>query len=637
MGHWTESVARARAVLPRGRRLPISVWHQRHRWVMTVLWVQIAVLPVLGLAWHASVATALGAGLLPAVPGLAAASRRIGPMARGCLACIGLMAVSASLVQIAHGAIEAHFHFFIMIPVIAFYENWAPFLCGVGFVLFEHGVVGTAHPSSVYDHSGAKHHPWLWAGVHAGCFAAACTGSIVAWKLQESAFDAQLELRQALNHGSSHDPVTGLRNAVGVRAAGDRFVDSAQRAGQSFTVLMLDLDRFKDVNDAFGHRAGDELLAVVGERLTAVLREDDLVGRLGGDSFAVLLPGLDEGDALEVAQRLICVMSECILVEDLLLDIDASIGLASWVPGSTFDELLRRADVAVHLAKDAGGGTVAYDLGKDDVSRDRLLLLSEFRAALAGNQLVVHFQPKVALGSSRVVGAEALVRWEHPERGLISPNDFVPAVENTPLVIPLTEQVLDLSLQQARQWHDMGHAISVAVNVAPRALLDDRFPGVVARLLAVHGLKPAYLRLEITETSLMSDPQKALRILHEVAATGVGVSIDDFGTGYSSMSYLRDLPVDELKVDRTFVMNLAAAAGGDSVLVRSAIDLGHNLGLTVVAEGIEDEETLGILGLLGCDVAQGYHLARPMPGHAMIDWLAARLPVDHEGTARPAA
>jgi EAL domain-containing protein (putative c-di-GMP-specific phosphodiesterase class I) len=281
---------------------------------------------------------------------------------------------------------------------------------------------------------------------------------------------------------------------------------------------------------------------------------------------------------------------------------------------------LRQADVAMYAAKQTGCGTVAYQFGQDDNSRTRLTLLTELRQAIALNQLVLYFQPKLDLMSGDITGVEALVRWQHPERGLLLPAEFIPAAESTSLIHPLTDRVLELALAEARVWQDQGQALQVAVNVSARSLLDTELPSRIRELLTTHGLPAQALRVEITETSLIADPDAALAVLTELAAAGVRLSIDDYGTGYSSMEYLRRLPVDELKVDRAFTAAMSSSES-DAVIVRAAIDLGHNLGMRVVAEGVESEDTLRTLADASCDSAQGYHIARPMPASEFQLWI----------------
>lgn len=639
--------ARLAHYLPTGRSLPAEVWVTRHRWVVGILAFQAAGLPIFALLQGYPLLHSLAEAVPPATLAALACLPRLSRVVRSSLAGVGLMVVSGMVVHLSGGVIEAHFHFFVMVPIVALYENWVPFGLAVGYVLVQHGVVGTLDSHAVYDHESAQARPWTWAGIHAALFAAACLGSIVNWRLHERARAVEQQLTKDLAHQAQHDGLTGLPNRSVLLERGQSAIADALANDRPLTVLMIDLDRFKDINDTLGHSWGDDLLQQVGPRLAAVLRDRDLIARLGGDEFAVLLPGLGSLKAQEVADRLRDSLAAGFHIAGIDLDVDASIGIATLASheapagfsvendgapdgNRNIEDLLRQADVAMYAAKQSGCGVVAYAPEQDENTRSRLTLLSDLRRALEGSQLLLHFQPKLDLASGEVTGIEALVRWQHPQRGLLMPADFIPAAETTSLIGPLTEQVMDLALSEVRGWQDDGRPLQVAVNVSPRCLLDTALPSRVAALLREHAVPAERLRIEITESTLMTDPEAALAILGELAQLGVGLSIDDFGTGYSSMAYLRRLPIDELKVDRTFIAEMGAiptertvgpSADSDGVIVRSAIDLGHNLGLTVVAEGVEDSATLAALSQAGCDRAQGYHIARPMPAAQLRRWL----------------
>ena len=441
---------------------------------------------------------------------------------------------------------------------------------------------------------------------------------------------AALNLRAShrrLRTASLTDELTGLPNRRLLSDRLDRALTLGARKGFTSAVLLIDLDRFKEVNDTLGHDYGDELLRSVSARLASAFRASDTVARLGGDEFAVLLTEVaDEQSAVAQAERCLTLLREPFVVRGFSLGVDASIGVVlSPHHGRAASELLRAADVAMYEAKAGRLGVLVYDRSLDGHSPGRLALLGELRRALQEDQLMLYYQPKVDVALGQVTGAEALVRWQHPERGLVSPDEFIPVAEGSGLILPLTMYTLEVAVAQARAWLDAGNAIQVAVNVSPRCLLEPGLPGQVRKVLDRHGLPARLLRLELTESTVMADPQRALASLTELRDLGVAISIDDFGTGYSSLSYLKQLPVDELKIDRSFVADMLAD-GHDAVLVRSSIDLGHNLGLAVVAEGVEDEETLLALSALGCDIVQGYHLARPMPAPAFTDWVVGRLP-----------
>jgi diguanylate cyclase (GGDEF)-like protein len=389
-------------------------------------------------------------------------------------------------------------------------------------------------------------------------------------------------------------------------------------------VLLMDLDRFKEVNDTLGHSYGDRLLAQVGPRLRPLVRDVDMVARLGGDEFAVLLPDVSVAEAQRAAQRLHAALGTPFLVDGLALDVDVSIGIAVGADGgSDVETLLRHADIAMYAAKEQQDGVQVYDPLSDGNDRSRLVLLSELRRGLAEGQLVVHYQPKIALDTGTVVGVEALVRWQHPQRGLLAPAGFLAAVERTALIEPLTDAVLDAALAQLREWCAVGIAVPVAVNLSARSLSRPDLPGRVLDRLRAHDVPAHLLRLEITESALLAEPARAREVLSRLHAAGVRISIDDFGTGYSSMGHLKHLPVDELKIDRSYVAEMVTSSE-DAALVRSVIDLGHELGMTVVAEGVEDAATVAALTDLRCDVAQGFWYCRPGSAADVTGFLLAR-------------
>ncbi len=426
-------------------------------------------------------------------------------------------------------------------------------------------------------------------------------------------------------HASLHDALTGLPNRT---LLADRFGQALRadaRAGSTTGLLLIDLDRFKEINDTFGHHYGDELLRQVGPRLAGALREVDTVARLGGDEFAVLLPDVHSvHDALAVAGTLQAALETPFRVEGVELDVEASIGVVrSGEHGTDPTVLLQHADIAMYVAKTQQLGVFAYDPGVDGHSPAKLALLGDLRRALEHGQLVLHYQPQISTSTAEVVSAEALVRWQHPDRGLIFPDEFIPLAEHTGLIGPLTRYVLAAALTQARVWIDAGRPLPVSVNLSARNLLDENLPGQVAKLLAAHDVPAQLLQLEVTESALMSEPARAQRLLKQLSALGVRISIDDFGAGYTSLSQLKTVPVNELKIDKSFVMTMTENRS-NSLIVRSVVDLGHNLGLTIVAEGVESEQALSALRELGCDVAQGYHLSRPIPTAALDTWLLGR-------------
>jgi diguanylate cyclase (GGDEF)-like protein len=408
--------------------------------------------------------------------------------------------------------------------------------------------------------------------------------------------------RQALT-----DELTGLPNRRSAYAE----LDARCEAG-AVTALMIDLDRFKELNDTLGHHAGDEALVAVAQRLGRALGDDGTLSRLGGDEFAVVLgSGATESDGLAVARRLLDALDEPLYLDDLLLPVRASIGVAGTVSGGR-EDLLRHADVAMYHAKANRNGVEIYASERDDHSRERLALAAELQAAITDGELVLHFQPKACLRTGRILGAEALVRWDHPERGLVPPDEFVPLVERSGLGRLLTLEVIDQALRTERAWREDGLHVPVAVNTSAATLLDVRFPDDVAELLARWDAPEGVLDLELTEATIMTDPERAQDVLARLSELGIDLSLDDFGTGYSSLSMLKRLPVRELKIDRSFITDLLDDAG-DAAIVRSTVELAHNLDLRVVAEGVESEAAWDLLASWDCDVAQGYHLSPPLP------------------------
>ena len=428
---------------------------------------------------------------------------------------------------------------------------------------------------------------------------------------------------QRNEHQALHDALTGLPNRALLADRFEQALRSEPRAGSPIGLLLIDLDRFKEINDTLGHHFGDQLLIQIGPRLTGVLRAGDTVARLGGDEFAVLLPGIGTREAaVAVVGKLQTALAAPFAVEGVELHIEASVGVVlSGEHGHLPAELMQRADIAMYYAKQRSLGMSVYDPDTDGHSPERLALLGDLRRALHDDELFLHYQPKVSLSTGQVCGAEALVRWQHPHRGLVPPDAFIPLAENTGLIGPLTTRVLDLALAQARRWADAGAPLQIAVNLSARNLLDDRIDTLVAQLLARHGVPAALLKLEVTESAIMTDPLRAKALLERLAAQGITLSIDDFGAGYTSLAQLKNLPITELKVDRQFVSTMQTDTSNRTI-VRSVVELGHNLGLTAVAEGVENIETLQQLTDYTCDVAQGYHLSRPLTAQAFDTWRA---------------
>ena len=430
-------------------------------------------------------------------------------------------------------------------------------------------------------------------------------------------------VQKALEYQALHDALTGLPNRLLLTERLGEALVSAGSAHEQVAVLILDLDHFKEVNETFGLLAGDRLLEQVGPRLHSEIGAEDMVARLSGDEFAVLLTNTDAIAATVKAQGLIEALERPFEVEGQHLDVAMSIGIAIFPDdGDDPDTLLRRADIALFVAKQARGAFVRFAPVHEKQGASRLTLMAELRQALHDDdQLFLQFQPLVSLRNRSLAGVEALVRWKHPQRGLIPPMDFVPFAEKTGLVQPLTKWVLASALKQSAAWHRSGHAIPVSVNISMRDLVDPGFPQLVSRLLSDARAEPSWVRLEITESVIMSKPEQAISTLTQLRRLGVRLAVDDFGTGYSSLAYLDRLPVDEIKIDKSFVSAMAGAVSRTNI-VRASIDLGRSLRLESVAEGVEDARTWEVLAALGCDMAQGYFISRPLLADEVLPWLA---------------
>jgi diguanylate cyclase (GGDEF)-like protein len=425
------------------------------------------------------------------------------------------------------------------------------------------------------------------------------------------------------------DDLTGLPN----RRMLYEQVDLALAHGRPLTLLLIDLNRFKEINDTLGHNIGDDLLQKVGERLSTPLTEA-LLARIGGDEFVALIDG--EGDeiaAMKSARALRDAFDEPFELDGLTIPVQASIGIGlAPAHARSRSGLLRCADVAMYRAKAKGTIIESYVAASDIHSRDHLALVSDLRLALGTEQIVLHYQPKRAIKDGRFVGVEALVRWQHPRLGLMPPDEFIPLAEREGMMRELTIDILDRALAQQRRWRDRGHVVPVAVNLSAASLLDARLPDDVRALVERHEAPPSQLELEITEDTLLQDPGHALAVVARISELGIAFSLDDFGTGYSSLAQLKHLPVRSLKIDRSFIANMDKSPE-DANIVRSTIDLGHSLNLSVVAEGIEQPSHLRQLEDFGCDIAQGFHLGRPLPPDQIPHWLAA-LPADATTVAR---
>jgi diguanylate cyclase (GGDEF)-like protein len=439
------------------------------------------------------------------------------------------------------------------------------------------------------------------------------------------------------SHRAHHDALTGLPNRSSLAETLQERLQAAQREGRPLAVLLLDLDDFKSINDTLGHELGDLVVQRVAGRLRRAVGDEAVLARIGGDEFALLVNG-DHAEAEEAAPRLLAALDDPLEVDSLTLHICASIGIASFPEhGRTAPELLRHADVALYCAKGSDAAFQTYAEEDDEYSIDRLALAGQLRRGIERGELVVHYQPKVPLQGGHTLALEALVRWNHPQLGVVGPDGFIPLAEQTGIIRPLTEKVLAASLEQCRRWRREGLEVTVSVNVSTRSLLDHDLPTIIGAELARLDLDASALQLEITESRIVADLPRARAALDELRAMGVSIAIDDFGTGFSSLSQLRQLPVDEIKIDRSFVTRMEVDRQ-DAVLVRSIVDLARNLGLRVTAEGVETEHIKNLLAAYGCDYAQGFHPGRPVVAQECRRYLdPADAPEEHAATVIPLA
>lgn len=427
------------------------------------------------------------------------------------------------------------------------------------------------------------------------------------------------ELEVQVLHGSTYDRLTDLPNRMLFHDRVEQAIFNAKRNQEILAILVVDLDDFKEVNNTLGHFSGDMLLKQLASRLRATVRETDTVARLSADEFAVLLSEIKhKEDAMDVAHKLCESVKRQFVLGGINLDMLMSIGIVFFPEhGGDVDSLQQKAEVALYMAKQTKGFSIeVYSPEQDQRSTRRLTLMGELRDAIEEGGLLLHYQPKVDISSHHIVAVESLVRWQHPEYGMLPPDEFIALAERTGLIRPLTYWVLEEALRQCAVWQSRGFMIDVAVNVPVSVLLDSAFPDRLELLLREHHLATKRLVVEITESSLMEDQEYALQLLSHLSSIGVRISIDDFGTGYSSLAYLRRLPVSEIKIDQSFVMGMLENEN-DEVIVRATIGLGHNLGMTVIAEGVSEAEILKKLTIWGCDLAQGHHISPPVDGNAI--------------------
>ncbi len=428
------------------------------------------------------------------------------------------------------------------------------------------------------------------------------------------------EREEQIRYQALHDALTGLPNRVLFMERLHEAVIRAKRSQQMVAIIIMDLDRFKEINDTLGHHFGDELLKEIGQRLLDLLRDTETVARLGGDEFAVTFYVSEAARAADMARRVCDALEAPFVLAGVSIEVAASMGIAVCpLHADDAETLMKRADVAMYDAKETHSAYAMYAPGRDEHSLRRLAMLSELRNAIARDELTLHYQPKVGV-SDESVHAEALVRWRHPVHGIMRPDEFIPLAEQSGNIGMITKWVLRKAITDCGAWNAAGLDISVAVNLSALDLFDTKLPTYIDGLLTEAALPPSKVVLEITESAVMKDPVHAAKILRDLKRRGVKLAIDDYGTGYSSLAHLKRLPVDELKIDKSFVMHLRNASTQDLLIIRSTIDLGHNMGLKVIAEGVEDAEALQILRELGCDMAQGYYISPPLPIAELQEW-----------------
>jgi diguanylate cyclase (GGDEF)-like protein/PAS domain S-box-containing protein len=751
-------LARVRDFLPAGGIVAEESWRHRHRVILTILWFHVAVLWLFGaLMGRGVVQCATAAGLVAAAAALASWPQR-SMRFRAVLASLGLLTASSGLVHLSGGYIELHFHFFVMVAVIALYHDWAPFLAAIGLVVFEHGAGGLIAPESVYNHAAAQAHPWLWAGIHGSFVLGISAACLVNWRLNEieyqrriqeqhraeqvvrdseayfrslvqnaadiisvlnadgsvryaspsyrrllgygatdaiagSAFDRipvderpkfetvfselvahpdttrTLEVRmtrrdgnvrtldviatnrlhdsaiqgvvinarditdrkvleEQLIHQAFHDPLTGLPNRALFMDRLAHALARSNRSADDLALLYLDFDQFKAINDTLGHTVGDQFLIAMGKRLCACVRSGDTVARLGGDEYAILLEESDSAVALDLAERIAARFRTPFQVDSRDIIGTVSIGIAvKTSPNDRADDLVRQADIAMYAAKRRGkGGAAVYEPAMHDAGLERLQLEAEIQHAIERNEFHVVYQPIIDLVNGELNEVEALVRWDHPTRGLLLPGAFIPQAEESGLIVPLGLWVLREACKQVRAWQltaSVDPPLTVSVNLSPRMFQHAGLVNSVSEVLRDTCIDPHTLRLEITEGVLMDDRAAAARTMAELKTLGVQLVMDDFGTGYSSLSSLQSFPFDVLKIDQSFTR--ALKAGGESVaIVQAIIDLAASLDLRVTSEGIETPEQLDLLRALGSDHGQGYLFSKPRRAEELTAMIAER-------------
>ena len=486
------------------------------------------------------------------------------------------------------------------------------------------GAIEASVPYAKIDHDVSASETRLTAML-AACLAVLYVALLLLARRAAAQIQAELVKR---DEQARRDPLTSLPNREQLHDLVHQAIIASRRSRQKVALMLMDLNGFKEINDTLGHHTGDRVLQQLAARLRNAMRDTETVARLGGDEFAILLPSInDRAEAATVAQRILRTLEEPFVAAGLALDVDASIGIALYPEhGDRVAQLLRAADVAMYLGKETLSGYTFFSQGADPGDGGkRLALIGELRSALDEGQLVLYYQPKVELATGRVSGVEALVRWEHPRGGLLTPDEFIPLLEQSSLLRRFTLYIVEAALADCSAWRAAGLDVKVAVNLSMRNLLDSHLPGDLRSLIhRSPNLKADSLELEITESMIMSDPERIFRVCTGLRELGFQLTVDDFGTGYSSLAYLQRLPVSSLKIDKSFVTAMATGDADSETIVRSTLHLAHNLGLAVVAEGVETEDVCETLTDLGCGHAQGYFFSRPLPADDFVAWLRKR-------------
>jgi len=630
-----------REVLPEGRPLPDDTWKAHYAVILVVLWFHLPVILV-GAAYTGREFAAGALAVAPVAAVAAVASPPVwGRRVAATLATLGLVTASAVLVHLTDGAIETHFHFFVVVALASSYHDWTPLLGAIGFVAAEHGIVGVIAPHSVYDHSDAVMHTWRWAAIHAMFITLAAAASLLGWRVTEKAQDAERQLMDRVSDLATRDELTGLANRRFLHAKIDELANErASRVGidddETFSLILLDIDDFKVINDSLGHVAGDALLVSAGERLVRVIGAAGMVARLGGDEFAVLVWRGGKRAATRLAERIVAVFHDEFVIAGGPVRRHASLGVAVAGRGSSASVLLRDADLAMYAAKAAGKGMVAvYSTEMLATVQQRLQLENHLRHALDRGEMSVHYQPVVEAASGEVIAVEALMRWTHPSWGEVLPSTFIPVAESSGVISQLGEWVLRRACTDVLALSaDRSKPLRVAVNVSVRQLQDSRFADLVRSVLEETGLPGADLTIEVTESLGITEDLDTTRTLAELDDLGIKLSLDDFGTGHSSLARLRTLPFSELKIDRSFTAEIQDD-GECGPIITAILAMARALGLNVIAEGVERAGQAAALKRIGCDAMQGFLFGHPVPVHELrhrvSEWGTSERPLAMRG------